>query len=166
MYKTFLTIIVLLLGFESSIWAQSNSDEVIPLRLYSSVSYMYPVKNLSKYEYGFGLNSHLDYNFNKHFAARLDIGWNDVSGPETNYTDQSGTIHTEHPNMSIWEFTTGLRAYVGPVYIEGRGGYFTGIDSWGYVPAVGVVVWKLDIQANYVMAGEKQWAGIRIGYYF
>ncbi len=166
MYKTLLSIIVLLLGLESGILAQSNSDELIPLRVYSSVSYMQPVKNLSKYEYGFGINSHFDYNFNKHFAARLDIGWNDVSGPETKYIDQGGNVHTDHPNMSIWEFSAGFRAYAGPAYIEGRGGYFTGIDSWGYVPAVGVVIWKLDIQVNYVIAGKKEWAGVRIGYYF
>ena len=166
MYKTLLSVIVLLFGMESSILAQSSSDELIPLRVYSSVSYMQPVKNLSKYEYGFGINSHFDYNFNKHFAARLDIGWNDVSGPETKYIDQGGTVHVDHPNMSIWEFSAGLRAYAGPAYIEGRGGYFTGIDSWGYIPAIGVVIWKLDIQVNYVIAGKKEWAGVRIGYYF
>ncbi len=166
MKKIVLSIIVLLLGLESNIFAQSSSDEVVPLRLYSSVSYMKPVKDLSKYEYGFGINSHIDYNFNKHFAARMDIGWSDVSGPERKYIDQGGTVHKESPDMSMWEFSAGLRAYVGPAYIEGRGGYFTGIDSWGYVPAVGFIVWKLDVQVNYVFAGKKEWAGVRIGYYF
>ena len=166
MFKSLLLIFALFIGIGSNLMAQSNSDEVIPLRVYSSVSYMQPVKNLTKYEYGFGINSHIDYNFNKHFAARMDIGWNDVSGPEIQYVDQGGTVHTEHPNMSIWEFTAGLRASIGPAYIEGRGGYFTGVDSWGYVPAVGFIVWKLDIQVNYVIAGEREWAGVRVGYYF
>ncbi|OYT10581.1 MAG: hypothetical protein B6I18_08325 [Bacteroidetes bacterium 4572_112] len=68
--------------------------------------------------------------------------------------------------MSIWEFTAGLRALAGPVYFEARGGYFTGVDSWGYVPAVGIVFWKLDIQANYSFVGDKEWAGVRVAYYF
>ena len=166
MKKSLLLSLALFIGIATSLRAQNSSDDVLPLRIYSSVSYMQPVKNLSKYAYGFGVYSHVDYNFNKHLAARLDIGWNDISGPEKEFVDHNGVIHTEHPNMSIWEFTAGLRGTVGPVYIEGRGGYFTGVDSWGYVPAVGIVFWKLDIQANYTIAGEKEWAGVRVGYYF
>jgi len=166
MRKIIILGLALILSLGANLFGQASSDDVTPLRIYSSVAYMQPVKNMSKYAYGFGVYSHVDYNFNKHFAARLDIGWNDVSGPEKQFVDQSGTVHVEHPNMSIWEFTAGLRALIGPVYFEGRGGYFTGVDSWGYVPAVGIVFWKLDIQANYYFVGEKEWAGIRIGYYF
>jgi len=166
MKKIVIFSLVLLLSLSTNLFGQVSSDDVIPLRVYSSVSYMQPVKNMSNYNYGIGVYSHVDFNFNKHFAARLDIGWNDVSGEEKEFVDQSGHVHTDHPNMSVWEFTGGLRASAGPVYIEGRGGYFTGVDSWGYVPAVGVVFWKLDIQANYYYVGDKQWAGVRIGYYF
>jgi len=156
---------LLLLGFTQSIKAQ-NTDELPKLRIYSSFSYNRPMQNMSKYEYGFGVYSNVDYNFNKYLAARLDIGWNDFSGPETSYIDQNGNVHTEHPNMSVWDFTAGLRAMAGPAYIEARGGYYTGVDSWGYVPAIGIVFWKLDLQASYNIVGDKEWATIRLGYYF
>jgi len=145
--------------------AQSKS-ELPPIRIYSSFSYNRPINNMIKYEYGFGIYTNIDYNFSKHFAARLDIGWNDFSGPETTYIDQNGNVHTEQPNMSVWDFTAGLRAMAGPAYIETRGGYYTGVDSWGYVPAIGIVFWKLDLQASYNIVGDKEWATIRLGYYF
>ena len=166
MKKIFFLSLAIVLSLGTNLFGQASSDDVVPLRIYSSVSYMQPVKNMSKYAYGLGVYSHVDYNFSKHLAARLDIGWNDVSGPEKQYVDHKGTVHVEHPNMSVWEFTAGLRASAGPIYLEGRGGYFTGVDSWGYVPAVGIVFWKLDIQANYSFVGEKEWAGVRVAYYF
>jgi len=166
MRKVFqIALVVIALYTTINVQAQ-NDNSTSKLLVYSSFSFDQPVQNLDNYSHGFGVYSNFDYNFNKHFAARLDIGWNDFSGPEKEYIDQSGHVHTDHPNMSIWEFTGGLRAKAGPVYLEGRGGYFTGVSSWGYVPAVGVVVWKLDIQASYTFAGDKEWAGIRLGYYF
>jgi hypothetical protein len=157
--------IVLILFITQNIKAQGN-DDLPKLRIYSSFSYNRPMQNMNKYEYGFGIYSNVDYNFNKHIAARLDIGWNDYSGPETTYIDQNGIVHTEHPNMSIWDFTAGLRAMAGPAYIEARGGYYTGVNSWGYVPAIGIVFWKLDLQASYNIVGDKEWLTIRLGYYF
>ena len=157
---------IFLLSIVIKTQAQEASSPDSKLRIYSSFSYSQPVQSLDKYQYSFGVYSNIDYAFNKNLKARLDVGWNDFSGPEREYIDQNKVVHTEHPNMSVWEFTAGLRASAGPVYLEGRGGYFTGIDSWGYVPAVGFIIWKLDIQASYTIAGDKQWATARIGYYF
>jgi len=157
---------VFLLSMVTKTQAQDTTNTESKLRIYSSFSYVQPVQGLSKYSYSFGVYSNIDYNFNKNFAARLDVGWNDFSGPEKEYIDQNKVVHTEHPNMSVWEFTAGLRVSAGPVYLEGRGGYFTGINSWGYLPAVGLKIWKLDIQASYTFAGDKQWATARVGYYF
>ena len=163
-YSLLLGIFILSMGLNVN--AQETNNEIPNLRLYSSFSYNYPTQGLDNYKYGFAAYSNFDYYLNDYFTVRLDIGWNDFSGPEKKYTDQNGNIHTDHPNMSVWEFTAGLRGGAGPFYIEGRGGYFTGVSSWGYVPAVGIVVWKFDIQASYTFAGEKEWAGIRLGYYF
>ncbi len=157
---------VLLLSMALKTQAQSTSDIDSKLRLYSSFSYSYPMQDMDKYNYSIGIYSNLDYDINDHLAFRLDIGWNDFSGPEKEYVDQNNVVHTEHPNMSVWEFTAGLRLLGGPVYLEGRGGYFTGISEWGFVPAVGFKIWKLDIQASYTFAGDKQWATARVGYYF
>jgi len=61
------------------------------------------------YDHGLGIYANFDYNFNKFLAARFDLGWNDISGPETQYLDTLGFFHTNHPNMSVCEFTAGLR---------------------------------------------------------
>jgi hypothetical protein len=110
--------------------------------------------------------ANFDYNLNKYFALRADPGWNDVSGPETSYIDPAGVIHTNHPNMSVWEFTRGFKAQVSIFYIEARGGYFSGVNDWGFVPAVGLRMRKLDIQGNYSFVGDNEWASLRIGYYW
>jgi len=157
---------IFMLSIAQKIQAQDTITSVSKLRIYSSFSYMNPIQGLDKYGYGFGAYSNFDYSINKHLTARLDIGWNDVSGPEKEYIDQNKVVHTEHPNMSVWEFTAGLRVTAGPVYLEGRGGYFTGVSEWGYLPAVGFIIWKLDFQASYTFAGDKQWATARVGYYF
>ncbi len=167
MKKNALLLFVLLaISFSLKAQAQSNDDIDSKLIVYSSFSYNHPMQGIDNYNHGFGVYSNFDYNLNEHFTIRLDIGWNDFSGPEKEYIDQNGNKHYDHPNMSVWEFTAGLRAGVGPVYLEGRGGYFTGVSSWGFVPAVGVKVWKLDIQAGYTFASEKEWGVIRVGYYF
>ena len=71
-----------------------------------------------------------------------------------------------HPNMSVWEFTGGLRAKVSIFYVEARGGYFTGLKSWGYVPAAGLRIGKFDIQGNYTIAGDNEWISARVAYYW
>ncbi len=127
----------------------------------------FPVGNLGeRYSHGFGVYSNIDYNFNKFLAARFDLGWNDFSGPETSYVDDDGNIHTDHPNMSVWEFTAGLRAKISVLYIEARGGYFSGVSSWGVVPAVGLRFRRLDFQGNFTMAGDDHWGSVRVSYYF
>ncbi len=93
-----------------------NNDE--GLKMYASFTGGFPVKGLPKYDYSFGAYSHFDFNFNKYFALRLDIGWNDFSGKEKEYIDSKGGVHTDTPGMSVWEFTAGLRAKVSYFYID------------------------------------------------
>ena len=113
-----------------------------------------------------GVYANIDYNFNQHFAARFDLGWNDVSGPETTYADTLGFIHVNHPNMSVWEFTAGFKVSVSVVYIEIRGGYYTGVNNWGFVPAVGLRIGRFDLQGNYAFVGDNRWVSARIGFYW
>jgi len=120
----------------------------------------------NKYDHGFGIYANYDYNFNEHFAARFDLGWNDISGPEINFIDSDGNYHYDHPNMSVWEFSAGLKAQVSIFYIEARGGYYSGVNSWGYTPAVGLRIKKIDLQGNYTFAGDNEWASVRLAYYW
>ena len=132
----------------------------------NSFSVAFPVGNMELYNKGFGVYGNFDYNFNENFAFRFDLGWNDFSGPERTWIDQSGKVHSDHPNMSIWEFTTGFRAKISILYVEARGGYYTGVDSWGYTPAVGIRLGKFDVQANFNVAGDYHWGGVRLAYYY
>lgn len=132
----------------------------------NSFSVSIPAENMETYQHGFGVIANFDYNFNKNIAARFDLGWSDFSGDERTYVDSYGMVHVDHPNMSVWEFTGGLRAKVSVLYIEARGGYFTGVNSWGYTPAVGLRIGKFDLQANYTVAGDNQWGGVRVAYYY
>ena len=132
----------------------------------NSLSIAFPVGNMELYSHGFGVYANFDYNFNKFLAARFDLGWNDFSGPEKTWVDANNVVHYSHPNMSIWEFTAGLRAKVSIIYIEARGGYYSGINSWGVTPAVGLRLGKFDLQGNFNIAGDYQWGGIRLAYYY
>ena len=60
----------------------------------------------------------------------------------------------------------GARLKVAFLYVEGRGGYFTGVNSWGVVPAVGLRFGRIDIQGNYNIAGEDHWGGVRVAFYW
>ena len=133
----------------------------------NTVNVMFPQQSMrDTYNLGLGIYANFDYNFNKHLAARFDLGWNSVQGPETSYADSLGFIYTEKPRLSVWEFTAGLKASVSVVYVEVRGGYFTGVNSWGFVPAVGLRIGRFDVQGSYTFAGENRWIAARVGFYW
>ena len=137
------------------------------LETYASFSGGFPVKGMEHFDYSFGAYTHFDYNFNEKFVARLDIGWNEFNGPKREYVDVNNVIHKEDVTMSVWEFTAGARYRLTPwFYIEGRGGYFTGIHTFGGVPAIGFKFHSFDIQTNMIMTKNISWAGFRIGYFF
>ena len=158
--------IILFLAFSVTGRAQAQNDEK-GFIAGNTVNFMFPQgSKTDTYNFGWGIYANMDYNFNKHLAARLDVGWNTVTGPETTYADSLGFVYTDTPKMSLWEFTAGLKASVSVVYIEVRGGYFTGINSWGFVPAVGLRIGRFDIQGSYTMAGDDKWISGRIGFYW
>lgn len=162
--KFFFTTFALLAFIAASHAQQNNEKSFIGG---TSLNVMFPQGTLGDtYNHGVGIYGNLDYNFNKHFALRADLGWNDLSGPETSYADSTGTIHTNHPNMSVWEITGGFKLSASIVYVEARGGYFTGLNEWGFVPAAGLRIGKFDIQASYSFVGDNEWISGRIGFYW
>ncbi len=123
-----------------------------------------PIGNMaSTYDFGWGIYANIDYNLNSVLAARFDLGYNSFSGPDS---ANPVTGLPEEVQQDVWEFTAGLRAKIAIVYVEARGGYFTGVSAWGVVPAIGLRLGKLDIQGNLNIAGENHWYGARIGYYW
>ncbi|MCF6170917.1 MAG: hypothetical protein L3J66_08075 [Bacteroidales bacterium] len=152
---------ILLFLFLASV--QTMAQEEKKLISANSFNLIIPQGKLADtYNLGLGIYANIDYNFSKHLAARFDLGWNSLSGPEA--IDSLG--FTEKPRMNLWEFTAGLKASVSIVYVEVRGGYFTGVNSWGFVPAVGLRIGRFDLQGNYTFAGDNEWFTARIGFYW
>ncbi len=153
MCVVFIGIVVNAQAQEEKKWVSGNSFNV-----------SFPVGDMeSIYDLGLGIYGNIDYNINKVFAARFDLGWNTFSGSDI---IDPITGFSEKPKMDVWEFTAGLRAKLAFVYVEARGGYFTGVKSWGVVPAVGVRLGKFDIQGNLNIAGDNQWGSARLTYYW
>jgi len=165
--KQFSKTIILgsLLFFSFSLFGQRKESEKGWLTG-NSITYCSPVGNMEAYNYGLGFYANADYVFNNYFAARLDIGWNDFTGPEHRYIDVNGNYHDTKPSLSVWEFTAGARANISIFYLEGRGGYFSGVHGWGIVPAIGLRYKKIDFQANFNIVGDYHWGGIRLAYYW
>lgn len=154
-----LTFIILLLGGFNKTFAQDAK-----LVSGNSITVGFPTGNMaSDYDFGYGVYYNLDYSLNSLLVGRFDLGWNTFSGPDG--TDPITGLPVE-VQQNVWEFTAGMRMKLSVFYLEGRGGYFTGVNAWGVVPAVGLRFGKLDIQGNLTIAGENQWGGARIGYYW
>ena len=150
---TLLFILVFGLSFNS------NAQEEKKFVSGNSISYSIPQGITGDvYDFGYGIYANFDYNFSKHLVGRFDLGWNQFDG-----TDILGF---EVENQNVWEFSAGARVKVSLLYAEIMGGYYTGFDSWGYKPAVGLRWNKLDLQANYNFAGDIEWASIRLAYYW
>jgi len=153
--KKIIFLSILALGFTFSAKAQEEPKFVSG----NSISYSMPqgaIENV--YDYGYGIYANFDYNFSKHLVGRFDLGWTQFDG--------SDILGYEVDKQNVWEFTAGARARVSILYAEIMGGYYTGFDSWGYKPAVGLRWKKLDLQANYNFAGDFEWASIRLAYYW
>ena len=149
------------LFFNSSLRAQDNEKKLISA---TGINFAFPIGDMSSvYNFGWGFYADIDYNLNKFLTARMDIGWNQFNGDDI--LDPVSGISNK-VNQSVWEFTGGLRANLAFVYLEGRGGYFTGVNSWGFVPAVGVRFGNIDIQGNFTVAGDNHWGGVRVAYYW
>ncbi len=162
--KTITKILIVALFGLIIVNVQAQSDDEKKLVSGNSFNVAFPVGDMaSTYDFGWGIYGNVDYNFNKFLAGRFDLGWNTFSGP-----DISDTITglSEEVKTNVWEFTAGLRVKVAIFYVEARGGYFTGVDSWGFVPAVGLRFKKFDLQGNLTVAGDNHWGAVRLAYYW
>ncbi len=133
----------------------------------NSLSYIIPQADLAdSYDHGFGFYGHLDYKLIDLLSLRADVGWNDISGDELEYVDSNGNIRTDRPHVTVWEITGGARLNLAIFYLEGRAGYFSSLNSFGFIPAAGFRIGKFDIQGNWAFVGDDQFIGIRAGFYW
>ena len=77
-----------------------------------------------------------------------------------------GNIITDHPHRTVWELTGGLKIGYSVIYVEGRAGYFSSFNKFGYVPAVGLRLGNIDIQGNYTFVGDDEYIAVRLAYYW
>jgi len=171
--KFFTRAVAIMLFMSMFIGIQSQAQEENKWTYGNSFNLAFPMEDMEgMYEMGYGIYANFDYNFSSFLAARFDFGWNSFNGTDlTSDLGLKSAFEYEVPvvttdNLSVWEFTGGLRAKIAVFYVEARGGYFTGINEWGVVPAVGLRLGRLDIQGSYTVAGDYQWAGARVGFYY
>ena len=150
----FLTRTVAIMLFMSMfIGIQSHAQEESQWTYGNSIGVTYPLYD--SYDSGLGIYGNVDYNFSNFLAARFDLGWNTFDD-----------LSPDGGRFNVWEFTGGLRAKIAVFYVEVRGGYFTRINEWAAVPAVGLRFGRLDFQFNLMANGNTAWAGARVGYYW
>ena len=174
--KLFTRTVAIVLFMSMFIGIQAQAQETKKEKKFvsgNSFNVAFPMGDMeSLYNTGWGIYANFDYNFSSFLAARFDLGWNSFNG--TDLTPDLGLKSAsayEAPvvtvgNLDVFEFTGGLRAKIAFFYVEARGGYFTGINEWGVVPAVGLRFGRLDFQGSYTVAGNYQWAGARVGFYW
>jgi len=125
----------------------------------NSFTFIMPQEELGEmYDSGYGIYANFDYNFSKHFVGRFDLGWN--------YFNGSDIVGISIDNKNVWEFSAGARGRISLFYAEIMGGYYSGFNSWGYKPAIGVRWNKLDLQGNINYVNDIKWIGIRVAYYW
>ncbi len=147
-------VLVLFMGIISNVNAQEKK-----LVSGNSIIYAIPQGQTSDiYNYGYGISANFDYNFSEHLVGRFDLGWNQFDG------DNIAGFDLE--KLNVWEFTGGIRGRISLFYAEILGGYYTGFDSWGYKPAVGIRWNKFDLQGSYNFAGDAEWVSLKLAYYW
>ena len=171
--KFFTRTVAIMLFMSMFIGIQSQAQEESKWTSGNSISLSFPMGDMDGvYDMGYGFYGNIDYNFSNFLAARFDLGWNTFKGTDlASGLDLKSASGYETPlltvdNLNVWEFTGGLRAKIAVFYVEARGGYFTGINEWGVVPAVGLRLGRFDIQGSYTVAGDYQWASARVGFYW
>lgn len=72
----------------------------------------------------------------------------------------------EYPEVTVWEFTGGLRFEFGAFYMAGEGGYYTEIDETSFVPSLGLRFGKFEFAGRWKAVGGSSWTGLRLTYFF
>ncbi len=109
----FFTLVILTLTS-----VQVSAQEEKKLISGNSLNVFLPQGTLANtYDHGFGVYANFDYNLNKYFALRADLGWNDVSGPETSYIDPEGVIQKIKSNAKPRDWLAGMNSTHGTLDI-------------------------------------------------
>ena len=127
------------------------------LHIGNSISFMNPIKDLGRaYQRGFGINANLEYDVPGTLAFVGEAGWSRWE------VQQDGG--SRGPAQAI-HAVGGVKVNVlGPLYAEGRAGYYFGdFDRFVFIPAAGLRLRRFDINIGYQVINELQFIDTRIG---
>lgn len=124
----------------------------------NSVSVLVPTGDFGDvYKGGFGVNANLEAKLSK-LAVVGEFGYSAFTGDDL--------VGSETEDVSAWDLLAGIKlSLIGPLYIEGRTGYYFGdFDEFVVIPAVGLRFKKFDVNAGYQAAGDVNFLNFRVGY--
>ncbi|MEP3389994.1 MAG: hypothetical protein ABJO02_17515 [Reichenbachiella sp.] len=124
----------------------------------NSLSVLIPTGDFGDlYKGGYGINANFETKLSK-IAIVGEFGYASFTGD-----DLDGS---ELKNITAWDLLAGLKvSLLGPLYIEGRMGYYFGdFDEFVLIPAVGARFKKFDLNVGYQAAGDVNFMNFRVGY--
>lgn len=155
MKKTTLKVFLMMLIVASA----STTVSAQKLIYGNSISLMAPTGDFGDvYKGGFGINANFEASFSK-IGVLGEFGYSTFAGDDD-------IIQVD--DLSTWNLLVGAKlSLIGPLYIEGRTGYYFGdVDEFVIIPAAGVRFKKFDINAGYQAAGDFNFMNFRVGYFW
>jgi len=119
------------------------------------VSTSFPYTNFGDdYNTGYGLHVLVDRPVVPLLNLSADLGWNHFPG------------NSDRESIDVWNLIFGGRFVLGAFFMGGETGYFSKVDSWGWVPSMGVRFERMEFAVRHETAGADAWTTLRFGYYF
>lgn len=111
---------------------------------------------------GVGFYGNYEHDITKKLDFVAETGWANWS--RMNADGSAGEVE----NLNTISVTGGLKYNLfKPIYLEGRTGYyFSGIDQFVVIPAVGLRVWKIDANLGANVIGDVPFINFRLGIFF
>jgi len=124
----------------------------------NSVSFLNPIKDLGNtYQRGFGINANFEYNIPGTLAFVGEAGWSRWEAQDLD-GGSSGPAQVIHAVAGV------KLNVIGPLYAEGRAGYYFGdFDRFVFIPAAGLRLRRFDFNIGYQVVNELQFIDTRIG---
>lgn len=124
----------------------------------NSISFMNPIKDLGRaYQRGFGINANFEYDIPGTLAFVGETGWSRWEAQDLDGSSR-GPAQVIHAVAGI------KLNIIGPLYAEGRTGYYFGdFDRFVFIPAAGLRLRRFDVNIGYQVVNELQFIDTRIG---
>ncbi len=133
--------------------ANAQSDSGGPLGISGAVTF--PFGDFGdRAQTGYGLHAMGDYPVIPLLHLAGNVGFHQFSG------------EGEADDLTVWEFSVGVRFVLGAFYMGGENGYFTGVEDSSYIPNFGLRLGNWEAAVRWKAVGRGSWNTLRVGYYF